>query len=189
MLAIGTASRAEAAGQPSLDRRGVRRDKAVRGADLIVRFGVIGLRTQARFREGRRLGDGVVKRLGQRGIRRIALDIRPRLAEIIVHADRALLEEQCDPRVGRDHAVAGWVGRIGGNGFLEDGEGFGAIEVVAERDAFGPKRGGLGHRSLGGGGRVWPWRSGRVAARYLPGRAGHRQGDDGNADEPGGGWC
>ena len=62
VLVIRAARRAEAAEHASFDRRGVRGQKSVRGADLIVRVGVGRMLAKPLLAERQRLTKSVVKR-------------------------------------------------------------------------------------------------------------------------------
>ena len=100
MLAVGAARGAEAAEHAAFDGRGVRREESVGGADLIVRVGVGRALAEPAFGERPGAIEGVVKlrrRASGRGAD--AGNVGPRLAEVVVDGDGALLEQQRDPDV------------------------------------------------------------------------------------------
>ena len=144
--------RTKAAGDAPFDRRGVRGKKPVGGADLIVRVGVVWVFAEARLAERLRACDGVAKGRRERRIRRRSRHRRARLAEVVVDRDRALLEEQHDPRGCREQAIVGRVGGIDSDGFPERHERVSVVEVVAELEALGAQcrcGGNTGARRLG----------------------------------------
>ena len=144
VFAVRASRRAETSRQPTFDRRGVRREKTIGGAQFIVRIGVVWQLTQSRRGQRKRLIDGVVKSLCELRIRCVALKVRAGLTQVVVCRNRALTEKQGDPGVGGQHAIPGGARRVSRNGLLEKCRRLSAIEVVTALDAFGPEGRGCG---------------------------------------------
>src|SRR5581483_7283 len=115
----------------AVHRRAVRRAKADRGADLIVRVGVLRVLREAVAREGERAIDRRLERGDRVGRRR-----RPRAArlaggsaEVIVDGHVAAVEGDAELQRGRQAPIGGGVLRIGGDRLAERVGGRVAIEV------------------------------------------------------------
>jgi hypothetical protein len=76
---------------------------------------------------------------GENRIRLRFWDVGAGLTEIIVDGDRALIEEQLDPRRCSGKPIGGGIGRVGGDRRLERGEGLIMVEVITEFEAPRPQ--------------------------------------------------
>lgn len=132
MLPVGATRRADASRRPPLDGRRIRREQAVRRADLVSRLGVrrplaklCGTQAEGCVEIRTECGDQPIG-----GIE--AWSLGPRLAEIVLDGDRALLEEQLGPDGRGREAIEGRATRVVSGGFSERSQRFGVVEVVAE---------------------------------------------------------